>query len=335
MAHSHSHHDSENYFLDQIFTIALCGALGAIAVLMYVRKGMLTIILDQRFHPYVLLGGIGLLVMVLIRAVAVWKMAGQTAPAHAHDRDHHHDDHDHHHHHHEHGHDHDREHACCGHDHAHPHEHAHAHDHGHEHGWSPWRYTVLMLPVVLYFLNLPNEGFSAHYRDLAAEYTPDKKILTSLGLFASPLAPAPLLGVSVLAEDDVIEGLRFSELERAAFDPSRRSLYEGKLATLEGMFVASPDRNSFQITRYKMNCCAADALPIQAIIMVDHNWTGEPLDVKARDKKWVRVKGRIYFFRKPNSVNEFVSALIVVPDEHNPPNKLMPVIKQPGNPYAD
>ena len=69
MAHTHEH--DENYFLDQIFTIALCGALGGIAVMLYVRQTMLKIILDPKFHPYVLAGGIGLLVLVAIRAVAV------------------------------------------------------------------------------------------------------------------------------------------------------------------------------------------------------------------------------------------------------------------------
>jgi hypothetical protein len=38
-----------------------------------------------------------------------------------------------------------------------------ADDHGHDHGWNPWRYIVLLLPVVLYFLDFPNGGFSAGY----------------------------------------------------------------------------------------------------------------------------------------------------------------------------
>src|SRR5262245_65637227 len=104
MAHTHEH--DENYFLDQIFTIALCGALGGLAVMLYVRQTMLKIILDPKFHPWVLAGGIGLLVMVAIRAVAVWKLAGQTGHSHAHDHHDHHHHHDHDHHHHDHGHHH-------------------------------------------------------------------------------------------------------------------------------------------------------------------------------------------------------------------------------------
>lgn len=34
-------------------------------------------------------------------------------------------------------------------------------DHGdHDHSWGPWRYAVLLLPVVLYAMNMPNKGFS-------------------------------------------------------------------------------------------------------------------------------------------------------------------------------
>src|SRR5262249_18283679 len=62
-----------------------------------------------------------------------------------------------------HEHKHEHAHAAAGHDHghAHDHDHDHGHDHDHSHGWAPWRFVVLLLPVVLYFLNLPNEGFSS------------------------------------------------------------------------------------------------------------------------------------------------------------------------------
>src|ERR1043166_1306066 len=110
MAHTHEH-DHEGYFLDQLFSIALCGAIGAIAVLMFVRRKMLTIILDPKFHPYVLAGGITLLVLVAIRAVALWKYAEEVGHEH-----HHHD------------------HAGCGHENCdHEHHHDHDHAHGHEH----------------------------------------------------------------------------------------------------------------------------------------------------------------------------------------------------------
>src|SRR5262245_44671092 len=112
MAHAHSH-EGENYYLDQLCTIGVCGALGGVAIMMYVQ-GMLQYILVKQFHLWVLLGGIALLVLVLVRAVALWFSAGRVSHAHNHNHDH-----DHAHHHHDHGHDHDHG------DHQHEHEHCH------------------------------------------------------------------------------------------------------------------------------------------------------------------------------------------------------------------
>lgn len=208
MAHDHHHHDDPtSYFAEQVSTIGICGAVGMVAILMWWHR-TLDLILAPKFHPFVLGGGIILVLLVTVRAIAVWQLAGATKRNGAHDHDHdHHNDHDHEHahaHHHDHGHACAHEHGACGHDHAHEHEHTH-HDHGHEHthacthdqgdcghdhahhdhAWNPWRYAVLLLPVVLYFLNLPNQGFSkdviggmglnADHLDLggAANFSPD------------------------------------------------------------------------------------------------------------------------------------------------------------------
>lgn len=169
MGHTHEHtHDHTNYYIEQVCTIGICGALGAVAIMMYSRN-MLSIVLDPKFHPFVLYAGITLLIMVAIRAVSVWQSVGRGNVEHIHENDHSHahgqecDHHDHSHgeacdHGHAHEHHHDHDHA-----HAHGHSHDHAHGHDHDHSWNPWRYAVLLLPVVLYFLNLPNQGFSADW----------------------------------------------------------------------------------------------------------------------------------------------------------------------------
>ena len=45
-----------HYFLDQLFTILACGALGLVAILMY-QTGMLSRILVPMFFKPVLIGG--------------------------------------------------------------------------------------------------------------------------------------------------------------------------------------------------------------------------------------------------------------------------------------
>src|SRR5437763_14869299 len=98
MAHDHHHGESASeYYVEQLFTILVCGALGLVAVEMY-RTNMLRFVLAPQFHVPVLIGGIAILVLVAVRAVAVWREAGAE---HTHEHDHSHD-----HHGHEHSHEH-------------------------------------------------------------------------------------------------------------------------------------------------------------------------------------------------------------------------------------
>src|SRR5438093_343377 len=147
MGHDHHGHGDQAYYTEQLFNIAVCGAIGAVMVLMYFN-GMVRFLFgenNREQHWRVVLGGFGLLAIVLSRAVYVWFSVGKK-PAAAHVHDHGDCGHDH---------------GDCGHDHHHEHEH-HEHDHvyDHDHGWAPWRLVLLLLPVVLFLLGLPKEGFN-------------------------------------------------------------------------------------------------------------------------------------------------------------------------------
>jgi hypothetical protein len=180
MAHDHHHHDHETdaYFLDQLCLVGVSGAFALICITLYFwQTAMLKLLLAPQFHDAVLLSGVALGVLVLARAVVLWRMAGTRRP-HAHDHHHHHDhDHTDHHHHHDHAHSHSHEHdhghfpndvhhghatgETHEHDHVHashgPHGHEHCHDHDHDHSWAPWRYVVLLIPIALYLLGQPDE----------------------------------------------------------------------------------------------------------------------------------------------------------------------------------
>src|SRR5262245_6664958 len=121
MAHSHAHAEGEgqaNYFLDQLFTILVCGAIGLVAILMY-TTGMLSRILVPMFFIPVLLGGVAILVLAAIRAVAVWQLAGARAAEAKAIEDHTNEAGHSHSHSHSHGHDHSHAHEDCGHEHSH------------------------------------------------------------------------------------------------------------------------------------------------------------------------------------------------------------------------
>src|SRR5438874_522464 len=121
-AHDHGHHHGDSrtdMYLEQLFTIGISGALAAVTFMLWFRARAarladrppdgLTLMLSERLHIFVLLGSLGLFVLVLIRAVAVWRSVGEPAlkPVHTHSHDHEH----------EHKHDHDQ--ACCDHEHGH------------------------------------------------------------------------------------------------------------------------------------------------------------------------------------------------------------------------
>src|SRR5271157_5771198 len=102
MGHDH-HHDGESYYLDQLCSIGICGALGLVACLLYIKTpprpesgdwaGGLATFLVGKFHIPVLLGGVSLLVVAAIRSISLWVSVGKSkAKEHEH---HHHEHHDH------------------------------------------------------------------------------------------------------------------------------------------------------------------------------------------------------------------------------------------------
>ncbi len=194
--HSHDHHgDEDNYFIDQLCMVGLSGAFGVICLcLWFWQTGMLNNLLDKQFHLYVLLSGIVLTSIAFTRGWVLWQQSRDSSFRKPHDHGHSHDhDHGRHHEHplehsapekplvelaimpapaHVHGPACGHEHAAgetCGHEHAH-HEHDHHigkahvhHDHDeadHDHGWAPWRYVVVLIPIILFLLGLPNRQLS-------------------------------------------------------------------------------------------------------------------------------------------------------------------------------
>jgi len=334
MAHDHDHHHGTGYFMEQLFTIACCGLVGGIAILLY-TQGTVNLILAPRFWIPLLASGIALLALVAIRAVSVWQLAGKVGDkAHAHHHGHEHCDHDH---------------GACGHDHhghhhhhhepkqegvtqqpglislnlvpagatttapAHTHTHDHGHDHDHSHGWVPVRYLILLI-VVLFWYFIPPEGLTAQQLRLAdfGEVGDYKK---------NDLPP--------------LEG-SFTMLQNAAYDPDARELYEGRLVTLVGQFQAQPgDDKRFGLARFKINCCAADAIPLGCLVMIHPEWKGTPLNTDALHGRWVTVQGRIIFKKLNTLREEWATAIIVEPTKEMPPEKLVvPMAEPPRNPYV-
>jgi len=381
--------------MEQLCTIGICGLLGGVAVMLYYQN-ILRFILAEYLHIYILWSGIVLLALVALRAVGLWRSVGALAVNHNHAHEHEHC------HEHDHGHEHGHDHVHSGdeeHTHEHVHgceqedelEHVHEHDCGHEHSWNPGRYIVLLLPIVLYFLHLPNAGFSASgisinvgdldptsagkyventglqiskasgsdriqvisvvadgpaakagikAGDVITQITPEKDDLgnkladpevTSLKDASVEAAVTKLKGkpgssiklsierpgetkleIELTRAADVIR-LEFDTLQSAAYTPSSRQYYEGKVVQLIGQY--SPGRNdrTFTLVRFKISCCAADARPLNVVIMLGPQTPGSLAHVKPLE--WVKVTGRITF-KKRTDRDEYVTILIVAsPDD--------------------
>src|SRR5919201_6387961 len=86
MTHSHAD-DQSSYYLEQLCTIAISGLLGGVCVMLWYH-GLLSLILNVKFHQPVLWGGIALLVLVVLRAVTLWVAVGRTPGHHHHDHEH-------------------------------------------------------------------------------------------------------------------------------------------------------------------------------------------------------------------------------------------------------
>jgi hypothetical protein len=275
--HDHDHHHGPaEYFKEQLITIFVCGAFGLVGILMY-QFEMLKYILAPDFRLPVLLGGIALLVLTAIRAVALWKEAGrqmaQQAHVHTHDNGHnHHHDHapgeacDHP--------DHDHSHQHHHHDHGHHHHHGHSHD-DHDHGNVYWRVVILGFPIVLFLLGIPNSTFSKDW------------IEKRLGNTAN-------IGdvQDVAVKEGAVATYDFNTLALATHSEDRMRDLEGTPAKIKGQVRFVPNnQKQLELFYLKMTCCATDIVPLQARIIV--NQTSDYAGINPFD--WVEVSGTIQF----------------------------------------
>jgi hypothetical protein len=144
-----------------------------------------------------------------------------------------------------------------------------------------------MLPIVLYFLNMPNSSFSA------------SRIGRDLDTGAIEGGDA-----TMLASKGTAINLGFKELTAAAYFEDQRKELEGQSGKLTGMFSPLKNDKEFTLFRVKMNCCAADAIPVGVRILSLENIT----QFKAQD--WVEVEGQIQF-RKLVGQEKYMPVLLV------------------------
>ncbi|MGL6076965.1 MAG: TIGR03943 family putative permease subunit [Fimbriiglobus sp.] len=133
--HDHGHNAASEFYLEQLLTLLVCGAMAVTSILMWMRGG-LDLLLVAKFHSWVLYGGIALLVVTVLRGVALWSMTSSKNPGHGHEG-------------HVHGPD-------CDHDHD---------GHSHMAGGIYLKAIPFAVPVLLFVMGLPNATFSKEWID--------------------------------------------------------------------------------------------------------------------------------------------------------------------------
>jgi len=145
---------------------------------------------------------------------------------------------------------------------------------------------VIAIPVFLYFLGLPREGFSDIQYDRqvnkGALVNPDRQAL-------SFMAGGSVLTKALRKGEPRVLKLGFKELSEAAALPVRHDAYEGDVGVIRGEFVAIPGNDhEFTLVRWNMTCCRADAIPLETRIVA-------PEPVRIDGRPWVKVSGVISF----------------------------------------
>lgn len=295
--HQHHHGDDDPYYLDQLCQIALTATFGGICLILYFfhsgqdasgKDAMLRRMLSERFFPYVLAGGIALLVIALVRAYCLWHQSkGAVASAHPHGHDHHGHEH------------HDHEHDVAEEMRANqavPSPHGHGHDH--EHGWAPWRYVVLMVPVILFVLGQPSRAHKGSFPTLSdVEETPVKPpqaaALATLNLAGAPYSSLVFVG-AILAEERTGPPVvvTFKELHDSASSESERRRLQDKIVLVKGQYLPDPrDEKVGVVMRFLRQCCSADAFQLTVYVV-----GRQPLPQKFHD--WVQIRGRAHYFER-------------------------------------
>jgi len=96
--------------------------------------------------------------------------------------------------------------------------------------------------------------------------------------------------------------LEFNTLKQAAYLPTQRERFQGQTGRLKGQFLGGPNNRTCSLVRIKMACCAADAIPLNVIVI-----SPDPL-LDFKDQDWVEVEGQIQF-RKHGTRDEYVPVL--------------------------
>ena len=253
------HEQTDSRVLDQLCLVLLSGAFGAIClVLFFWSRPMLNLMLAPQFHGIILVSGVILLGLAGIRSIILWRAHRQTSFPHE-----------------------QSDHEC---------------HHEHDAGWAPWRYVILMMPIVLFLLGFPNKGPSVGAATIPMDLSHEAvQYATVVASGSEPCQQLAVVTAFALGDSSAeATPLPFQDLLRLEYAPETlRKEWKGSKVRVIGQFAPYPHNDRmFNLVRFRMGCCAADLVPMPVAATCTESLAG------VRANQWVEVIGTIDFYKR-------------------------------------
>lgn len=154
---------------------------------------------------------------------------------------------------------------------------------------------VLLVPVILFLLGLPNKGPTVEASDLKLEGVFAKESAGYAAMASVGVNPWNQAVLAAALSSDPTAGpvlkIDFQTLEQAAF--VGRDNWEGKVVRVVGQFQPSVhSQREFNLIRFRIKCCGADAIPLPVPIVCK-----EPV-VSVQPMQWIDVTGQVEFHKR-------------------------------------
>ena len=173
-----------------------------------------------------------------------------------------------------------------------------------------------MLPVLFYFLNLPNQGFSiGRFKNEFKGSLEGNKVTFNMvpnltktlalpisrsvgGVSPFNVIPALTTTLASMQRSQVVRPIgSLNELNLISLNANARASNEGARVSLKGMFMKFND-NEFDVFKLKRVCCGADATPLRARVVSE-----KPVQ-KIEPRTWVQVTGELRFLKSSRCLPE-------------------------------
>jgi hypothetical protein len=159
---------------------------------------------------------------------------------------------------------------------------------------------------MLFLLGLPSSGPKVTIFDPNLDWTKEAQqyaSLVALGPHPFQVAWFRVLGAGEQPHEEP-KGIDFKTLEAAAYTSGDRDYWEGKYVQVVGQFSPHPRSDRlFNLARYRIQCCAADAIQVSVPMLSNEPVTG----YVAND--WVKVTGRVEF--RERSPGQYITVVHV------------------------